>query len=217
VRLGAQVISNSYGGRESGFTQAEAKFYEHPGHVIVASSGDFGFTAANFPANLANVTAVGGTELARAHNARGWTESVWNNSFGGSGSGCSAYVAKPSWQHDPHCPGRTVADVSALASNVPIYDSSITKRQGGPWLTVYGTSAAAPIVAGVYALAGNATTVTPGYAYSHEAALFDVTKGNNDWFDGTHGAVCGYDYLCVAKKGYDAPTGLGTPDGTGAF
>jgi hypothetical protein len=32
-----------------------------------------------------------------------------------------------------------------------------------------------------------------------------------------HGATCGYDYLCVAKPGYDAPTGLGTPDGTGAF
>jgi subtilase family serine protease len=215
--LGAQVISNSYGGREDGFTQALAKFYEHTGHVIVASSGDFGFTAANFPANLANVTAVGGTELARAHGGRVWTESVWNDRFGGSGSGCSAYVAKPSWQHDPHCPGRTVADVSALAANVPIYDSSITKGQGGPWLTVYGTSAAAPIVAGVYALAGNAATVTPGYAYAHTSALFDVTKGNNDWFDGTHGAVCGDDYLCVAKKGYDAPTGLGTPDGTGAF
>jgi hypothetical protein len=39
----------------------------------------------------------------------------------------------------------------------------------------------------------------------------------SDWPPGGHGAVCGYDYLCVAKKGYDAPTGLGTPDGTGAF
>lgn len=49
------------------------------------------------------------------------------------------------------------------------------------------------------------------------AALFDVTKGNNDWFQGTGGAICGYDYLCVARTGYDGPTGLGTPDGTGAF
>ena len=217
IRLGADVVSNSYGNRESGFTQAGAKYYNQPGHVVVVSSGDYGFTAAMFPANLATVTAAGGTELSRAKNARGWTEQVWNNGFGGSGSGCSAYVAKPSWQHDPHCPGRTVADVSALAANVPIYDSSITKPQGGPWLTVYGTSAAAPIVAGVYALAGNAAAVTPGYAYAHTSALFDVTKGTNDWFDGTHGAVCGHDYLCVAKKGYDAPTGLGTPDGTGAF
>ena len=162
------------------------------------------------------MTAVGGTRLAKASNARGWTEAVWNKRLGASGSGCSAYVTKPSWQHDPHCPGRTVADVSALATNVPIYDSSIPGSLGGPWLTVAGTSAAAPIVAGVYALAGNAATVKPGYEYSHASAFFDVSTGNNDW-TGRQGAVCGYDYLCVAKNGYDAPTGLGTPDGTGSF
>ena len=48
--------------------------YDHPGHVIVVSNGDIGFTAANFPADLATVTAVGGTELARAHTPGGWTE-----------------------------------------------------------------------------------------------------------------------------------------------
>jgi subtilase family serine protease len=217
VRLGAQVISNSYGARESGFTQAYAKDYHHPGHVIVASSGDYGYTAAMFPANLASVTSAGGTELSRASNARGWTEKVWNNGFGASGSGCSAYVAKPRWQHDPHCPGRTVADVSALAWNIPVYDSSVPQNLGGPWLTVAGTSASAPLIAGIYALAGNAATIKPGYQYAHASALFGVTTGNNDWFNNAHGASCGYDYLCVAKKGYDAPTGLGTPDGTGAF
>jgi len=213
ARLGAQVISNSYGGRESGFTQASARAYEHPGHTIVASSGDEGYGAADFPANLADVTAVGGTTLARAKNARGWTETVWNAGFDAAASGCSAYVAKPSWQHDPHCPGRTVADVSALADNVPIYDSSISRQLGGPWLTVAGTSAASPLVAGVYALAGNAATVAPGYEYRHASALFDVTRGTNT----TAGTTCGGDYLCVAKPGYDGPTGLGTPDGTGAF
>jgi hypothetical protein len=49
ARLGAQVISNSYGARESGFTQAYARAYRHPGHTVVVSSGDIGFTAANFP------------------------------------------------------------------------------------------------------------------------------------------------------------------------
>jgi hypothetical protein len=72
-------------------------------------------------------------------------------------------------------------------------------------------------VAGVYGLAGNATKVRPGSEYAHVGALFDVTTGNNDWFYGDTGAVCGDDYLCVEKKGYDAPTGLGTPDGIGAF
>ena len=216
VSLGAQVVSNSYGGRESGFTQAEAKHYSHPGHVIVASTGDSGFTAAQFPANLASVTDAGGTKLVPAKNARGWAETVWNDNNGASGSGCSAYVAKPSWQHDPHCPGRTSADVAAVAANLALYDSSLPKGTG-PWLTVEGTSASSPLIAGVYGLAGNASTVQPGFEYAHASALFDVTKGNNDWFNRGHGASCGYDYLCVAKTGYDGPTGLGTPDGTGAF
>jgi subtilase family serine protease len=211
ARLGANVISNSYGARETGLSQAYAAAYDHPGHVIVASSGDTGFGAANFPANLATVTAAGGTQLAKASGARGWTEKVWNAGGGASGSGCSAYVAKPAWQHDPHCPGRTVADVSSVAWNIPIYD----QNEGG-WLTVGGTSAASPLIAGIYGLAGNAATVAPGYEYAHASALFDVTVGNNGW-PNPGGAACGNDYLCTAKTGYDAPTGLGTPDGIGAF
>ncbi len=216
VRLGAQIVSNSYGARESGFTQAVAKHYIHPGHVIVASSGDFGFTASQFPANLAGVTDAGGTKLVSAANARGWTETVWNDQGGATGSGCSAYVAKPAWQHDPHCPGRTSADVAAVATGIALYDSSLPKGIG-PWLTIEGTSAAAPLIAGVYGLAGNAATVPPGFEYAHTSALFDVTRGNNDWLNGGKGASCGFDYLCLAKTGYDGPTGLGTPDGTGAF
>jgi hypothetical protein len=211
ARLGAVAISNSYGVRETGFSQAYSAAYDHPGHTIVVSSGDNGFGAANFPANLITVTAAGGTELAKATNARGWTERVWNAGGDASGSGCSAYVAKPAWQKDSHCPGRTVADVSALAWNIPVYD-----QNAGGWLTVGGTSAASPLIAGVYGLAGNAATVAPGSEYSRAGALFDVTVGNNGWpIPG--GAACGNDYLCTAKKGYDAPTGLGTPDGTGAF
>ena len=162
------------------------------------------------------MTAVGGTQLARARNARGWTETVYN----GNGAsrqrvlglrGQAALAARPALPR----PDRRRRGGARLARG--------RLRQlhhpplGGPWLTVYGTSAAAPIVAGVYALAGNAATIGPGYEYAHAAALFDVTKGNNDWFQGTGGAVCGHDYLCVAKPGYDGPTGLGTPDGTGAF
>jgi hypothetical protein len=102
VALGAQVVSNSYGGRETGQALAYAAAYQHAGHVIVASSGDAGFTAASYPAVLGGVVAVGGTELEAADNARGFTESVWNGGYSGAGSDCSAYVAKPSWQHDTH-------------------------------------------------------------------------------------------------------------------
>jgi hypothetical protein len=211
ARLGAAAISNSYGARENGFTQAYASAYDHPGHVIVASSGDSGYTAASFPANLSTVTAVGGTQMSAAHNGRGYTESVWNTPrLGASGSGCSAYVAKPGWQHDPHCRMRTVADVSALAYNIAVYDTDYTTNG---WLEVSGTSASSPIIAGIYALAGNAGKVAPGYEYAHPGGFFDITVGNNDWSAGAHGGSCGDDYMCVAKPGYDAPTGLGTPDG----
>jgi hypothetical protein len=213
VRLGAAAVSNSYGERENGQALTYARAYDHPGHAIVASSGDYGYTAASFPADLATVTAVGGTGLSRARNRRGWTEKVWNEPSAGAGSsGCSAYVAKPRWQHDSHCPGRTVADVAALAWNVAIYN-----KDWGGWVEVGGTSASSPIVAGIYGLAGNAAKIKPGYEYAHARSLFDITSGDNDWWYVGGGASCGKDYLCVAKKGYDAPTGLGTPDGVGAF
>jgi hypothetical protein len=214
ARLGARVISNSYGIRENALFQGLARDYRHPGHMVVVASGDLGFDAADFPANLQSVTAVGGTSLRRAHNRRGFTERVWDDPsiFGASSSGCSAYVPKPAWQHSPHCPGRTIADVSAIASTIPIYN----KAWGG-WLTVAGTSAAAPFIAGVYGLAGNAAHIAVAHLYRHAAGLFDITRGNNALQGGSPRVVCGNDYLCVAKKGYDAPTGLGTPDGTGAF
>ncbi|HWF81402.1 MAG TPA: S8 family serine peptidase [Streptosporangiaceae bacterium] len=207
ARLGAEVISNSYGGRENGLSLQFSKAYHHPKHTIVVSAGDFGYTAANFPADLSTVTAAGGTELFRAHTKRGWSERAW---FAG-GSGCSAYISKPAWQHDAHCPGRTVADVSAVATNIPIYN----KDYGG-WVTVEGTSVSAPLLAGIYGLAGNATNLPLGYVYSHRKGFFDITRGNNSLFVSAKQA-CGDDYLCVARKGYDAPTGLGSPDGIGAF
>jgi hypothetical protein len=103
-----------------------------------------------------------------------------------------------------------VADVSAAAEQIAIYNTD----QGG-WLPVAGTSASSPFVAGVYGLAGNASTVRPGYEYAHTSGLFDVTSGNNDFRE--NGGACGNDYLCVSDVGYDGPTGLGSPNGIGAF
>jgi hypothetical protein len=211
ARLGARVISNSYGGRENGFALAHRKAYIRPGHTIVASAGDLGFTAASFPADLSSVVSVGGTTLARSRDPRGWRERTWNDPIGAGGSGCSAYVRKPSWQHDRHCPGRTVADVSAVAANVPVFEGSY-----GGWVTVEGTSISAPLIAGIYGLAGNGGQAGPRDLYEHAGSLFDVTRGNNAFFASAR-VSCGNDYLCAARKGYDAPTGLGTPDGIGAF
>jgi hypothetical protein len=67
----------------------------------------------------------------------------------------------------------------------------------------------------VYALAGNAGSIGPGasHLYAHHQDLYDVTSGSN----ATPSSSCGGSYLCTARKGYDGPTGWGTPHGIGAF
>jgi hypothetical protein len=202
--LGANAISNSYGGSENS-SSANDTHYDHPGIAITASSGDNGY-GVEFPASSQYVTAVGGTSLSKASNARGWTETAWS----GAGSGCSSYVAKPSWQKDTGCAMRTVADVSAIAdpyTGVAVYE---TNGKRGGWQVYGGTSVASPIIASVYALSGgNWSSPAPSYPYANASKLFDVTSGSN--------GSCGGTYLCTAEAGYDGPTGLGTPDGSGAF
>jgi subtilase family serine protease len=214
ARLGATEISNSWGGSESSTETTDDAHFNHPGAAITVSSGDSGY-GVEYPAASRYVTSVGGTSLNHATNARGWSETAWS----GSGSGCSAYEAKPAWQTDPGCAKRTVADVSAVAdpnTGVAVYDSNcnligqLTGQCFKGWGVVGGTSASAPIVAGVYGLAGNGSTVNYGsFPYSHTTSLFDVTTGSN--------GSCSPAYLCTSRAGYDGPTGLGTPNGTAAF
>jgi subtilase family serine protease len=208
VNLGATEVSNSYGGTEQNGMQQFAAAYSHPGVAIVASSGDAGYGVPNLPAVYPSVVAVGGTSLTKANNARGWTESAWS----GASSGCSAWIAKPSWQSDPNCPGRMVADVAADAdpqTGPAVYDS----HDGYNWTMVGGTSAASPFIAGVIALAANPGRYPDAsYFYSHAGQLNDVTTGNNSGV-----ADCGGDYQCNAVPGYDGPTGNGTPNGIAAF
>jgi subtilase family serine protease len=205
VAKGASVVSNSYGGPE--FT-AYDKHYDHKGVVIVASTGDSAFApGAEEPAAFATVVAVGGTSLTRTSGGRGWTETAWP----GAGAGCSARVQKPSWQHDTGCAGRMESDVSADAdpdTGVRIYDSLGTCCK---WLVVGGTSVASPLIASVFALAGNTSDIHAAQNLWNGQGkdLFDVTDGN----DGT----CMPAYLCTAVAGYDGPTGWGTPNGLGAF
>jgi Subtilase family len=207
VKLGADVVSNSYGTDEfTGILAMGNRYYKHPGTAIVASTGDFGFTAAQFPAVLSTTIAVGGTTL--KHQGSGWTESAWS----GAGSGCSAWVAKPSWQHDGHCQMRTTSDVSAVAdpdTGLAVYDTYGLGADNG-WIVVGGTSASAPLVSGMIGLAGNGSTLDDASRiYAHPSALHDVVGGSNGF--------CGGDYLCTGLKGYDGPTGMGSPRGTTAL
>jgi subtilase family serine protease len=211
---GVVAISNSYGGAESSSQTASDAHFDHPGIAITVSSGDSGY-GVEYPAASRFVTAVGGTTLTKDASARGFTETVWS----GAGSGCSAYDAKPSWQHDTGCARRTVADVAAVAdpnTGLGVYDTdcstlgSLLGQCFSGWATVGGTSLSSPLIATVYALAGNTASTTYGsYPYANAAALHDVTSGSN--------GSCSGSYLCTGKAGYDGPTGLGTPSGTGAF
>ncbi|MER6564720.1 hypothetical protein ABT288_00565 [Streptomyces sp. NPDC001093] len=211
VALGAKYVSNSFGGPEDPTeTTADVQYFNHPGVAITVSAGDSGY-GVQYPASSPYVTAVGGTSLSRAGNARGWSESVWSNdSTDGTGAGCSADEAKPTWQSDTGCSKRTVADVSAVAdpaTGVAVYD---TYGASG-WDVYGGTSASSPLIAATYALAGTPTanSYPSSYPYGHTSALNDVTSGS----DGT----CSTSYLCTAGTGYDGPTGLGTPNGATAF
>ena len=218
VALGAEYVSNSYGtdytsaagsGEDPSETTEMDPYYNHPGVAVVASSGDNAYGVA-YPAASQYVTSVGGTSLVRDSSARGWSESVWNDSFGGGGSGCSLYEPKPTFQTDTGCANRTVADVSAVAdpaTGVAVYDS----YQSSGWQVFGGTSAASPIIASVYADAGTPVSGTypNSYPYADPSGLNDITSGSN--------GTCSPTYLCTAGTGYDGPTGLGTPDGTTAF
>jgi subtilase family serine protease len=200
----ANVVSNSYGGSDASDSDYGA-YYNHPGVAVTVSSGDSGY-GVEYPASSQYVTAVGGTSLTKSGSSRGWDESAWN----GAGSGCSTLNSAISGQAgaDTGCTGRAVADVSAVAdpaTGVAVYDSTAYNGQSG-WMVFGGTSVAAPVIGGVYGLAGSGDNNTP---YAHTDALFDVTSGSN--------GSCDTSQLCNARAGWDGPTGLGTPNGAGAF
>jgi subtilase family serine protease len=208
VSMGAQVVNSSFAGLESSATLGFDTHYNHPGVVFTAASGDWGYDV-RYPASSQYVTSVGGTTLTVDANNQWASETVWSK----TGSGCSAYSPKPFFQQDAGCAGRTVSDVSAdadPATGAAVYDSTGYNGTTG-WFQLAGTSLSAPLIAGVYALAG----VTAGergnsIPYLHGAAtnLHDIASGRT--------ATCG-SYLCEGALGYDGPTGLGTPNGVSAF
>jgi hypothetical protein len=214
AKLGATEISNSYGYPENNETYCPAKKgcmeyladYNHSGIPVTVSSGDSGYNdgeagAPSWPATSPNVIAVGGTSLKRAKNSRGWAESVWS----GSGSGCSLYETKPTWQKDTGCAKRTDNDVSAVANN----ETPVSVYRSG-WMDVGGTSVASPLVAAIEAHANSATKSAGAEAfYKKPGMLFDITEGSN----GTCTPPAEHAYLCAAGSGYDGPTGWGTPNG----
>ncbi len=203
-------IGNSYGGSESSAETSYDSYYTHPGIAITAATGDDGYGVI-YPAASPDVIAAGGTTLSPASgSSRGWSETAWSD----TGSGCSAVEPQPSWQRSvsnitSHCANRAAADVAAVAdpnTGVAVYDTFGLRG----WTVFGGTSVSTQIISGVYALAGGlgSATAASGLYAAPSSDFFNVTSGSN--------GVCGSD-LCTAGVGWNGPTGLGTPDGPGAF
>jgi hypothetical protein len=219
VTLGATAVSNSWNwGFEQKIGSEETSYdnyFNHPGTPIIFSGGDYGY-AVRYPATSQYTVSVGGTKLQHAANSRGWNETVWSNpeiaveqKGRGTGSGCSSYEPKPSWQGDPSCNGRVQNDISADASPqspVSTYDS----YEASGWQNLGGTSAAAPFVAGIEGLSNsNAIAAGAEVFYASATAFNDVVEGSN----GSCTPPAENEYWCTAAAGYDGPTGAGTPSG----
>jgi kumamolisin len=215
------VISISWGGPESNWTQqamtaldAACQSAAALGVTITVAAGDNGSTDGgtgnnvDFPASSPHVLACGGTKL-DANGSTITSEVVWNEQAindGATGGGVSNVFPLPSWQANSNVPapsssggGRGVPDVAGDADP----ESGYTIRVDGQSLVIGGTSAVAPLWAGLVAVANQQLGVQVGfiqpaiYAASATAGFNDITQGNNGAFS--------------AGPGWDACTGQGSP------
>jgi kumamolisin len=221
------VISISWGGPESSWTGQAQRALDQAfddaatlGITVCAAAGDNGagdgvddgLAHVDFPASSPHALACGGTHLGQT-GAESIDESVWNSGGGATGGGISDTFAVPSWQaaagvprsiNPGHRVGRGVPDVAADADPTTGYRIQVDGRQ----TTIGGTSAAAPLWAALTALLNQALGAAVGYLnptlYAIPSALNDVTSGDNA-LDNNPGYAAG--------PGWDACTGLGTPDG----
>jgi kumamolisin len=219
------VISISWGGPESSWTQQSLNSYDQAfqaaaalGVTVIAASGDNGSSDGvsgggnhvDFPASSPHVLGAGGTRIAAA-NGSITAEAVWNDGAqgGAGGGGVSAFFAVPSWQQglrasktgggDKALTKRGVPDISGDADP----ESGYLVRVDGSNTVIGGTSAVAPLWAGLIAIINAQSGKPVGFAnptlYNNPSAMNDVTEGDNGAYQ--------------AASGWDAATGLGTPNG----
>jgi subtilase family serine protease len=198
--LGAKQISNSWSFGASGAVSSSG--YTFPGASVIASSGDNGYMSgfAAYPASLPGVTAAGGTGIIGASPTSTHPRGLYETAWGGAGSGCNVWEAKPAFESDTGCTGRTYTDVSADAWP----GSGLTIYNHGSWGVVGGTSLSSPLIAAFEALTGVDGT-TPAWAYSDSSLLHDIGMGSN--------GSCANFYVCNGVLGYDGPTGAGSISG----
>jgi len=201
-----------------------------------------------FPSNLPEVTGMGGTMFNEGSGTYWGTknsstggsalsyipEVVWNENsvdggLGAGGGGGSSSIPKPDWQTGPGVPADGMRDTPDLAlSSAAAHDPYLITYQGNNLFGVGGTSAAAPSMAGVFAILNQYVVKqgiqkTPGLgnvnpqlyrmAQSAPAAFHDITSGNDNvpCLQGSPGCVNG-SYGFSAGAGYDQATGIGSID-----
>jgi kumamolisin len=211
VKDGCDVCSISWGADEAEWGEVAAQALEAAatqavasGMVVFAASGDNdssdgGTSAANvdLPAAAPHVIGCGGTNKTRS------SETVWNNTPGqasgeGTGGGYSTLFAMPAWQataHAPKGPGKLVPDLAACADPETGYQIYF----GGQAEVVGGTSAVAPLYAGLFAALGRKLGFVAPALWADPGAFTDITQGDNGQY---HAAI-----------GPDPCTGLGAPVG----
>jgi kumamolisin len=225
------VLSISWGSAEVNWTQQAMNAMNRAfqdaatlGVTVCSAAGDQGSSDGvqdghvhvDFPASSPYVLACGGTQLLGSNNVI-TSETVWHESQTSStGGGVSEVFSLPTWQQSANVPpsanpsgfiGRGVPDVAGDADPKTGYQILV----GGNTYVFGGTSAVAPLWAGLIALINQELGHPIGFINPHlysaaiQAALHDITVGNND----TSSIPVAY----PAKTGWDACTGLGTPDG----
>ncbi len=223
--LKPSIISISWGGPESSWTEQSRNALNSAcqdastmGVTILAASGDNGASdgssgtlTVDFPAASPYVVACGGTKLTLSGTAIG-NEQAWNElstNEGATGGGVSEVFALPTFQQGANVPaapngfvGRGVPDVAGDADPETGYNVVVDGQQ----TVIGGTSAVAPLWAGLLALINQSLGTNVGYVnpqlYSAkaEATFHDITSGNNGGYS--------------AGPGWDACTGLGSPNGS---
>ncbi len=212
VALGARYIDTAYEWISPETQDVYNAFDPHfttPGVAFVAPEGEGGYGEFNFPAASKYVTAVGATTLSVKSDGSYKNEALWSPST----SYCDQLEAKPVWQTDPKCADRMGADLAMdgdISTGIAMYDSTDNGKKNG-WYLAGGTALSSSLVTGVFALANHHQADMAALPYENYSLsnFHDITQGSN--------GTCDTGYFCNAKKGYDGPTGLGSPNGLGGF
>jgi kumamolisin len=219
------VISISWGGPESSWTQQSMTAFDQAfqdaaalGITICVASGDKGSSDGvsggsdhvDFPASSPHALACGGTHL-QAANGTISAETVWNDGAegGASGGGVSTVFALPAWQSGLKFTSSTGQTQALAMRGVPDVSGDADPETGyavrvdGSDTVIGGTSAVAPLWAGLItrlnAAKGSPMGLINPLLYQNPGVCNDITQGNNGDF--------------AASAGWDACTGLGSPNG----